>query len=294
MSAELKLLTFNTHDSFDTDGGTNALLNLIEAEQPDVISFVEASSAAPGYDPIRIEEAKLALASLYKTTSTPGYPADRRRDDHHLFVGTKHGLDANHEIVHDGIRSRIDIELLDLSTLISAMHLLERWAGRTPHFGSDYRLKQAQHLPSDPRHSKIRTGDFNNANPAASPGKFYRLLKGPANLLPAGEPGEETKSIKGKIKRIGSIAQRVTDMPNREVYQALTLNGELVDANRENIATHAVGIPIDGIIHSRDFATKEFNVLKDPEINQYIDDNGEQRDLSDHWPVTAVLEKIDN
>lgn len=288
MSAEtLTTLTYNVRRGFDDEQSTDALLRLVDEKQPNIVGFLEASSAREGHDLANIENASGNLRDLgyNRVTSAPYRTADGREDEDYLLIASNID-DADHREGHDGVRSTLDVVIPDISTIFKLRHFVDREAGMKPQRGSHLRLVQALKLPEgNPETGEIWGGDFNAADPSVFPANLYRMLRGPSALLPSIEPGTPLESLMDKFRRMGSIIQRATDMPNQTVYDALTMGAGMTDANTTKIATHKIGMAIDGNYYNKDnLVSRNFSVLKGPET-EYEDVNGEVEPISDHWPL---------
>jgi len=203
-----EVMAWNVLDAFSDENRAQGILEVVEEQQPDVAVFLEAwreDKAHPLEYALEELEAKgyATLHGLYDDN-------DGRQDRHGILgiVRRDNLADRQPQLVSLGSRNAVHIPFVDESTEqvidFFGTHLDDRTEER--------RMGQANRLIAAAEFSGrvVIGGDFNALYRDDSRAKMLRIIKPLAQRMPTVEPRPDFKPP--KLKRIGSLASRLTDM----------------------------------------------------------------------------------
>jgi len=271
----LDVLAWNVKDSFSDEARAAVVMDLIEAEQPDVAVFSEA------YDESRdhlMSATQILFADKGYTTAYGSYDDDDgRKDRHGLLTIACQELEPLTKIVNLAGRSAMKLSVLDpISELLIdlyGVHLDDR--------SEQNRLVQAESLLElvDQETPAVIAGDLNNMHRQDRRALELRGLGLVSRLLP--KPEHTTAGQKGfSLARMGGITGRLSAMASGITLKLLE-SADFVDADPSHAATWGARIPLAQLDHVmvRDLGVVDFQVLP-------------YYPVSDHRPIVAKLQTI--
>jgi len=275
-----EVASWNLKDALSDAERVDDVLSWVETEQPDVAAFQEA--LREGYTQ-HLARAVGELASLGYAASLVDYEdGDGRADRHMLMMIAKRERLAPvpYGSVRMAGRNALRMSLRDDQaggTLVDVYgaHLDDRFASN--------RLCQARDLTRNRRVvDTVLLLDGNNVHRNTAMARALRLAKPIAHLLPTANPDPDVKPP--KLKRIGSLAQRMTGMADGRALQYLQedlgVNG-FVDADpchQPTMPSKRPFLQLDHIMHDRMMRVDDGSFRVYP-----------HNDLSDHRAISARL-----
>lgn len=232
-SQKVEIASWNIADGLNSPERASSLLERIVSLDADVVALPEAFSERlfqPGANFAELE----TLLCARETLRAAGYgfkqvkydDKDTRKDRHAFMLLVRRGVAAE-AVRHVSLDSRqtLAVDLADLPLSITGVHLDDRSEDRRVWQTS--RLIEAQ--PSQRAH--VLMGDF-NAMHRGGRGKNSPLVRPLVaaypftHLLPASDPGEQAANLP-RLRRVGSLAQRLSLMASGRTMRMLERNGYL-------------------------------------------------------------------
>lgn len=263
------------------DGFTNPEANRVGIED----HILRAESDIAVFPEARAKEAQLADTTVnrfesegYAIYDTDYDDADDRKDRHGLVVIARPELVRTNRIVTLAGRNAIMLSLQDGSEFLG-VHLVDRTVlpGGVKSIGGERQrvaqLKDAMDLLVE---EAAIAGDFNATHQAGFMPRSLRAAKPIANLLPSSDPNPDSKIP--PLERIGSLAQRLTNMASGDALNVIIEHG-FVDAAASNKPTMTKGpirVQLDHIM------VRSLEVIEPTTVVPV-------EDLSDHRQITATL-----
>lgn len=265
----LEVMSWNIRDGLSNEAMADTVIAHIETAMPDVLVLAEAYRE--NKQPTMGEKLHILGDLGYCAIAAPYADDDGRADRHYLVGCARDELVESAEALSLGTRNALYLQVVDPASdkLIDTFltHLDDRRESR--------RLAQAQHLLAaiDPEAPAIIAGDMNAMHSDDPRARLLRMARPLAKRLPTIEPRPDYKYP--KLKRMGSLASRLTDMATGTTLAAFEAAG-FADANTQHLPTRGP-VTIDYIMARDLLVNNDSFVVHD------------QTEVSDHRAISAVV-----
>jgi endonuclease/exonuclease/phosphatase family metal-dependent hydrolase len=231
------VMTWNLRDAFSREEvSTQAVQDQIFAIGPEIVVLPEARSEG-----ITLDDSVIAAFKShgYNTYQSNYEDQDSRKDRHGLMVVAKSELVKDSRVVPLAGRNAIQL-LLQHNVDFLGLHLVDRTpTGDNISVGGEIqRLRQTTAALKILGGRAIAAGDFNAMFGSSLLARSLRAAKPLVRLLPSTEP--KPGVAYGKLERLGSLSQRLSDMATGKTLVAWEEAG-FIDADKGHKPTMAKG-----------------------------------------------------
>lgn len=284
----LKVATWNIRDGLSGGQDTSpedmqAVVERIKTLEADIITLPEGfhADARTGDDQkaeILADASSRLLDAGYDAHRVLYNDADGRKDRHGFALLTRlRGTENAVRAIELGSRTVLGQHIGALALDIVGVHLDDR--------RELTRMEQTKALLAqlDAENHNVVMGDFNAMHRTDSKARILRLMRPFARALPVVDPGETAPNL-AKLRRVGSLSSRLTDMANGSTMNRFRA-ADYIDVDEQHQPTRGP-VQLDHILtnfHSKNNAAAYLDI-GDYQVHEVTSVE------SDHRPVSAVIE----